>query len=285
MSKRRLIISLIVMVVVILLGRWMVYYTQTFPYGSSHCCIIQFICTLEQYAEENGGKYPAGESSPEASLSLLYKSNGMPPDILRGMTVPEKTVRRILEGGGLLGPDSCGWHYVPGLTRADDQKLALLWCKSALGHNGQRTKDGSREILFVGGRLGLISGDEWPAFLQEQEDLLKLRSAKALEGVPLVTWSIELPDGSRSDRADSPYTLKEESKDIKSSASGTGTSSGTKLSRSALLCWQAPLQNGTVTRTLSFSNMVSDPVTVTFTEGVPNVTNPIFVMRKSNGTD
>ena len=34
-----------------------------------------------------------------------------------------------------------------------------------------------------------------------------------------------------------------------------------------------------MTRTLSFSNLVSDPVTLTFTDGVPNVTNFVFKMR------
>jgi hypothetical protein len=144
MGNGRLSLLVVLVAIGILVASAMVYYRVTFPYGHSHCCIIGMSFALEQYAEENGGTYPAGEASPEASLTLLYRSNYIDPDTLRGMTVPEQTVRRILQGGGLLGPESCGWQYVPGLTRADDLGLALLWCKSPLGHNGQRTKNGGR---------------------------------------------------------------------------------------------------------------------------------------------
>jgi hypothetical protein len=94
------------------------------------------------------------------------------------MTVPEKVVQGIHDKGGRLGPDSCGWQYVPGLTRADDPALALLWCKAALSHNGRRNKDGGREVVYIGGVKGWISGDRWPAFLEGQKDLLKRRSKR-----------------------------------------------------------------------------------------------------------
>ncbi len=42
-----------------------------------------------------------------------------------------------------------------------------------------------------------------------------------------------------------------------------------------------PVLDGFVTRTLSFSNMTSDPVTITFTNGVPDVTNYIFRMKEA----
>ena len=126
---------------------------------------------LRQYAEEHGGRYPAGESSPEASLSLLYKSDQIDPYTLRGMIVPEETTRRILESGRLLSAESCGWHYVPGLTQADDSQLALLWCKEALGHNGQRTKDGGRQVVFVDSDVRWVSGAKWASFLEEQKQL------------------------------------------------------------------------------------------------------------------
>ena len=253
------------------------YYRVKFPYGESHCCILGMASALEQYAEEHGGRYPAGEVSPEASLSLLYKSSYINAYILRGMTVPEQTVRRILEGGGLLGPQSCGWHYVPGLTRTEDPALAMLWCKHPLGHNGQRTRDGGREAVFVGGRSQRISGDKWPAFLKEQEERLNRRSARAVGGLPLVTGIVELPDGSRTDRIDAYFTVTEESK--WSESSGTCTCSGGGLRRSELAWYHAPNQIGYITRTLSFSNLISDPATVTFSDGVPDVTNLVFKMR------
>src|SRR5579871_305962 len=78
------------------------YYKTTYPYGQSHCCIIYMMGVLRIYASDHAGHYPTGETSPEASLSLLYRSNYMDAATLRGMTVSEKTVRTVLEGGGLL---------------------------------------------------------------------------------------------------------------------------------------------------------------------------------------
>lgn len=277
MGKRRPIILVVMAAIVILAGSAMVYYRTTYPYGKSHCCIIGMSGALEQYAEENDGRYPAGEASPEASLSLLYRSNYIDAYTLRGMTVPEKTVRAVLAGGKLLGPDSCGWQYVPGLTRADNPDLALLWCKAALGHNGQRTEDGGRQVVFIGRGIEWVSGGKWPAFLEEQKELMKNRTAKAVKGEPLVTGIVELPDGSRINQIDGLCTVREESKGPDSS--GSGTSSGTGLRRSELVWYQAPLRDGYVTRTLSFSNLVSDPVTVRFAGGLPDVTNVVFKMR------
>jgi hypothetical protein len=50
------------------------YYRSIHPYGQSHCCILAINMALEDYANEHSGCYPAGESTPEASLNLLYKS-------------------------------------------------------------------------------------------------------------------------------------------------------------------------------------------------------------------
>jgi hypothetical protein len=274
MSNCRIAIYIALVAVAIVVAGATVYYRVTFPYGQSHCCILGMSGALEQYAEENGGRYPAGEASPEASLSLLYKSNYVDAYTLRGMTVPEQTVRSILEGGGLLGPEACGWQYVPGLTRADDPGLALLWCKNALGHNGQRSKGGGRQVVFIGRGIEWISGDKWPAFLQRQKELLEHRSVRAVSGIPLVTGIIELPDGTHLNGVEGYCTTRQETKGLDSS--GNSTSSGTGCE---LRWYQAPVQDGAVTRTLSFSNLVSHPVTINFTKGIPNITNFVFKMR------
>jgi hypothetical protein len=252
----------------------MICYKVTFPYGQSRCCIIQMMNALEQYADENGGRYPAGGATPEGSLSLLYKSNYVDAYVLRGMTVPEKTVRSILDAGEVLGPESCGWHYVPGLTLSDDAGLALLWCKLPLGHNGQRTKDGGRQVVFIGNGIEWISGDKWAAFLSEQNALLEHRSSRAVSGLPLVTGSIELPDGDHLNRFDGPCTTREETKGPDGSGHGTSSGGGCDLR-----WYQPPIHDGAVTRTLSFSNLVSDPVTVVFTNGIPDVSNFVYRMR------
>jgi hypothetical protein len=277
MKRRRGIILVLVMIVVVA-GIVVGYRRAMYPYGQSHCCILGMMFALEGYAQENGGKYPAGGESPEADLSQLFKSQHVDANTLRGMTVPEKMVQRILERGDLLGPESCGWQYVPGLTLADDPELALLWCKSALDHNGRRSKDGGREVVFIGADRRWISGDRWPAFLERQKDLMMHRSSREIDGQPLVTGLVELPDGSRIDHVDASYTMTRESKGPDSS--GSGRSSGSGLSRTDLVWYRAPILNGHITRTLSFSNLVSDPVTVTFERGVPNNTNVVFKMRQ-----
>ncbi len=158
----------------ILVKRSLDHHKEEYPYGVSHCCIDGMGLALRLYAQEHGGAYPAGESSPEASLSLLCRSNYIDVGTIRGMTVPERTVRGVIEGGGLLGPQNCGWQYVEGLTQTNDPRIALLYCKEALGHNGQRTKDGGRQVLFVGdGGIQWVSGDRWSAFLSEQSELLR----------------------------------------------------------------------------------------------------------------
>jgi hypothetical protein len=275
------IVAIVLAIIAVFLIRGGAYYKSKFPYGHSHCCIIGVEGALEQYAMENAGRYPTGESSPEASLSLLCRSNLLDAYTIRGMIIPENTVRTILDNGGLLGPDSCGWHYTDGLTRADDTRIALLYCKQPLGHNGDKTKHGGRQVVFVGGNIEWISGNKWPAFLTEQKELLSKRTDRAKTGAPLVDAVIELPDGRQVESLDTSYTLQEKEAGA-DSFSGAGTSSGNSLNRDSLVWFNTPLQNnfsGFITRTLSFSNLVSGPVTVTFTNGVPDKTKVVFKMR------
>lgn len=173
MSKGRTLVIAVLGILVAMAAGGMFYYKWKFPYGYSHCCSVAMANALCMYAIDHAGRYPDGESSPEASLSLLHRSRYIPdPEILRGMIVPEAPVRRILESGGLLCPDTCGWHYVPGLSASDDGGIAILWCKVPLGHDGQRTKDGGREVVFVNSRIDWVPGEKWPAFLEEQKRLL-----------------------------------------------------------------------------------------------------------------
>jgi hypothetical protein len=280
--KKRLVIvvSILGFIGVSAIAVW-VSYKNHYPHGASHCCIIGMENALEMFARENAGHYPSGEASPEASLSLLARSNYVDSYTLRGMIVPEQTVRSIFAHGGLLGPDSCGWHYTDGLTLADDARIAILYCKEPLGHNGQKTKDGSRQVVFVGGNIGWISGDKWTAFLQEQKELLSKRNERSKAGRPLVDASIELPDGWRIDYMDVPYTISEQEGGA-SNFSGSGTSSGSSLSRDELVWYNPPFENqfsGFVTRALSFSNLESAPVTVNFSNGIPDKTNVVFKMQ------
>jgi hypothetical protein len=153
------------------------YYRWHYPNGWSHSCDKQLMFALQQYADDHGGAYPSGEATPEASLSLLYPKYAN-EWVLQGKTVPVDEVNAVLEKGERLGPDTCGWRYVEGLTTSDDPGLAVFWDKAGLGHNGQRLSDGGRMVLFVGRGLEYIPGEKWEAFLEEQKKLLGERNQK-----------------------------------------------------------------------------------------------------------
>ena len=146
-----------------------------YPYGWSHCCDKGIANELLNYAIEHDGWYPRGETTAEASLSLLYRQQPGIVNDLRGKSVPESVVRAKLERGELLTPDTCGWHYVEGLREDDNPRLALFWDKAGLGHNGERLAGGGHIVHFVCGvTTEHITGDRWNEFLTEQE---KLRAA------------------------------------------------------------------------------------------------------------
>ena len=176
---RRVTISLTVLVV--LCGAAYGWYRYTFPYGRSHCCLKQLGVALHNYAEMNNGSFPNGGGCPEASLSLLYRSDLIGGSVLCGKTKSAEKAEEILERGELLGPDSCDWRYVEGLTRSDDPLLALVWDKVGLGHNGQRLPDGGHSVLLLCGQEEVIPGSQWEAFLAEQALRMANRSKAAKE--------------------------------------------------------------------------------------------------------
>ena len=78
-----------------LAGSGFAYYKWKFPFGNSHCCIIGMMSALSEFADSHNGRFPAGESSPEACLSLLYKDQLIEPYTLRGMTISEERAGTI----------------------------------------------------------------------------------------------------------------------------------------------------------------------------------------------
>ena len=150
------------------------------PYGWSHCCDIGLQMALQEYATTHGGAFPAGQATPEASLSLLYREKAdygplADANLLRGKTVPESVVKEILERGDLLTPETCGWHYVEGLRLDDDHRLALFWDKAGLDHNGGLLPQGGHIVLFVSGGTKRIPEADWEEFLEERRKLLAER--------------------------------------------------------------------------------------------------------------
>ncbi len=280
MSRLRVNVTLLIAGLIATAGSLVYHHwASRYPYGASHCCILAMASSLQSYASANKGRFPSGGATPEASLGMLNGVSGIGPEILRGMTVQESKTRRALEQGHPLSPATCGWHYVEGLTLADDPRIAILWCKEALDHNGRRWPDGRREVVYVDGRRRQVSGDEWPAFLADQEKLIANRSERAKQGLPLVSAVVELPDGTRAEQFDGSYRLTETSRSP--SGSGSGHSSGTSFNASELIWFHPPIQTGTVTRTLHFNNMQSEPVTVTFIDGKPDTDAVVFKLQST----
>lgn len=169
----------------VLVGGARLYHHWLFPYGWSHCCDTGLWLGLQGYAASHGGAFPAGEATPEASLSLLYPTEA-DANMLRGKIVPLADVEAALKKNGRLDPSTCGWHYVEGMTTSDDGGIAILWDKVGLGHNGERLPQGDHDVLFVSGHTERITGDRWQAFLKEQEKLLasRTRAAPPLRAAP-----------------------------------------------------------------------------------------------------
>ena len=249
-----------------------------YPYGPSHCCIKGMMFALLDYADAHERFFPAGEVTPEASLSLLYREGFIDAETLRGKTVPEDVTRAILENGGLLGPDTTGWHYVEGLTRNDDRRIAILWDEVGLGHNGQVTHDGGREVVFVDGSIEWISGKDWDAFLKEQEKLLANRTERAKKAMPVLVGKIRLPDGTVVDEWDGHYELEYSSSDRP--LRRDGCSDADRPLRKALTWHHPPIYNGTMTYTLTLSGVQCDPVAVEFKDGEATPDVMIFTLPK-----
>jgi hypothetical protein len=144
-------------------------YRYIYPSGMRHCCDIQLHFALRDYAEKHGGAFPAGEATPEASLSLIGCEYAY---VLCGHSRPESVALETLLAGKLLGPDTCGWNYAEGLRTDSNGRLALFWDKEGLGHDGERLSGGGHIVTFVNGNREHIPGAEWDRFIEEQQKLL-----------------------------------------------------------------------------------------------------------------
>jgi hypothetical protein len=251
-----------------------------YPYGWSHCCFSVITLALLQYAQNNGGYFPAGGTCPEASFSLLYRGpNGIAASYLSGKTKSAEKAEEILRRGGLLGPDTCDWHYVEGLTLFDDHRLALVWDKVGLGHNGQRLPQGGHSVSRLLGTEEVIPASQWQQFLDEQERLMAAKAAAAKKGLRGVTAKVRLPSGQVVDHFRAPYTLDEYH--VSTTIGGleaSAHSSGPTLDISTLQFSQLP-DNCTTTFVLSFNGWKSKPVVVRAWDGYAHPDTVVFEMR------
>jgi hypothetical protein len=156
-------------------------YRYEFPYGMSHRCDKILYSNLRDYASKHGGCFPAGEATPEASISRIstLPGNSRCGYLLRRRDVPVEIVDEKLRRGELLGPETCGWNYVEGLRRDSNRELALFWDKEGLTENGMRLPEGGHWVTFVDGDLRTIPESEWADFMANQKKLLAEEMAKS----------------------------------------------------------------------------------------------------------
>src|SRR5262245_49392213 len=68
-----------------------------FPYGFSHFTDEHLMQALRAYADQHDGVFPAGETTPEATLSLLARPPfNIPAELLRGKSVPLAKTEAVL---------------------------------------------------------------------------------------------------------------------------------------------------------------------------------------------
>ena len=274
-SNRRGLVA-VVSIVAIVAGAVYAKHRYEYPYGWSHCCSKLLGSALRFYAIEHSGKFPTGGKTPEASLALLF-SEYADAYLLRGKTVPLAVTQHALENQKTLTPESCGWHYVDGLTENDDPMIAIAWDKVGLGHNGQRPhRRGGHDVVYVGGLSDFVSGPDWPAFLERQKQLLESRTDMEKSGIPALTAMLKLPDGKIVDHLDESYVLSEKF------PTGFSESSGPRLSTNVLRWnrFQERAHPITFILTLPSMHLRSKPITVGIQDGKPATNTVLFEMEK-----
>lgn len=185
------ILVLIFVVAGIALVASCIWYHSNYPYGYSHCCSAGIGLDLRQYAEDHDGWLPHGKSTPEASLSLLCEDTNTIGWIC-GKNISRAIAEAALIKDGVLGPKSCGWHYVEGLREGDDPQIAVLWDKvRGLGHNGERRRGMAHEVSLLDGSHQGISESEWPKFIADQKARLAGVIASRQSNSPPIRWSDE----------------------------------------------------------------------------------------------
>jgi hypothetical protein len=144
-----------------------------YPYGYHRACHRQVLLALIQYAGDHDDKFPSGGATPEASLSMLYHEKYITdPGTLAGNGKSAEVAQQILESGGVLGPDTCDWHYVEGVNHDADATIAIFWDKSGFDHTGRRLH-GGHMVGFNDGHVEIIPANRWKEFLTEQEKMVE----------------------------------------------------------------------------------------------------------------
>ena len=161
------------------------YYRYQFPYGNTHRCSKVLAGMLDQYAEDNGGRYPQADDDRQLGLEKVLGGDREQLATVVGKAGNLAEAERFHGTNGYLLKEHSSWHYVSGLTTADEGR-ALAWDKIPLAHNGMRLSYNPREVIMVGGWVDQVNESRWDDFLRQQNQIAKknLEANKASHSNP-----------------------------------------------------------------------------------------------------
>lgn len=171
---RKCVRSLLIgaLVLGVLVGGIYGYYRYQFPYGDTHRCSKILAGMLDQYAADNGGRYPQADNDRQLGLEKVLEVSREQLAVVVGKAGDLAEAERFYGKNGNLLKEHSSWHYVSGLTTADEGR-ALAWDKIPLAHNGMKTSYNPREVIMVGGRVEQINENRWEDFLKKQNQLAR----------------------------------------------------------------------------------------------------------------
>ncbi|MSU58505.1 MAG: hypothetical protein EXS35_10060 [Pedosphaera sp.] len=194
-SRRSKLRIAVIIIAVVVVSTWL-WLRMTYPYGSHRVCAESVSSALTNFATLHDGWFPHGGASPEASLSLLGRDDTNAQRHLCGKQLPLSVTQTAWATDGHLGPESCGWNYVEGLRRGDDQTIAVVWDKVfGIDHFGQRRRGLAHEVIFLAGNNWAVSMEEWPKFAMEQREKIAKVIATRPTNSPPIRWSDEVTLG------------------------------------------------------------------------------------------
>lgn len=146
------------------------YLRHRYPYGMRGGILPQMSIALRLYADDHGGRFPAGRNGPLESLSLLYPDYAATPLPLAGLSGDVDRVTEQVRMGKPLTEADSSWMYVTGQVFRTNSRGLLLWERSpGICSSGRRTDDpGGHAVVFCDGRMSFIAGWEWPSFLSDR---------------------------------------------------------------------------------------------------------------------
>jgi hypothetical protein len=140
-----------------------------FPYGHRTCFMPCMLNSLQVYAWDHEGAFPAGTNSYRA-LQKLFPEYLPVADNFAGVSGNIRAARRIVSSSGTLTSNESSWVYIPGLSLNDDPALVILY-ERARGISGNGARSSGHAAGFLGGDIRQIPDAEWEVFLAEQAKL------------------------------------------------------------------------------------------------------------------